>query len=226
MTPTATRLWCEAQSAMAVLTQPHLARCIFAYQSSALSMALALTFRRLKAALARNPALVVADGAPFRGYVLCKLVEARQTALALELLRCFSAPYALRLAAIDDASVYAIDNAVRTQNVELLRRLLERGFGKSSTAAMDTAAANGSVIMLKLLHEYRSDGCTKVAFQAASEHRHTHALAFLRRYRPLDVNVQPPRRVTGGFLPPELARAVGSGSMMPQPSDTMQCVVQ
>ncbi|KDO31551.1 hypothetical protein SPRG_03480 [Saprolegnia parasitica CBS 223.65] len=211
---------------MAVLTQPHLMQCIFAYQPSALSMALALTFRRLKAALAQNPALVVADGAPFRGYVLCKLVEAEHTQLALELLRCFPAPYELRLPAIPDPSVYAIDNAVRTQNVELLRRLLERGFGKSSTAAMDTAAANGSMIALQLLHEYRSDGCTKAAFKAASKRRHIHVLAFLRRHRPLDENVRPQR--PGSFLPPELARAVGSSSMMPQTSDTTQalCVVQ
>ncbi|KDO25479.1 hypothetical protein SPRG_09422 [Saprolegnia parasitica CBS 223.65] len=163
----------KSRAAYDVLTLPSLATIIFAYQGTGVSMSLALAFRKHKTKLRQLFSRPMNNEVEtFRGYVLCKLVAAKDVKLALELLAAFPERDMLALPPTNKKYVYAIDNAVRLQSVPLLTKLLERDFGKSSKAAMDAAAADGNLAMVQLLHEYRDDGCTHVramnAFQALS----------------------------------------------------------
>ncbi|EQC34330.1 hypothetical protein SDRG_08103 [Saprolegnia diclina VS20] len=150
-----------SRAAYDVLTLPSLATIIFAYQGTGVSTSLALAFQKHKTVLRQlfsRPTNVHVE--IFRGYVLCKLIAAKEVQLALELLAAFPERDMLALPPTNKKYVYTIDNAVRLQSVPLLTKLLERDFGKSSKAAMDAAATDGNLVMVQLLHEYRDDGCT------------------------------------------------------------------
>ncbi|OQS01236.1 ankyrin repeat-containing protein [Achlya hypogyna] len=50
---------------------------------------------------------------------------------------------------------------------------------KASTAAMDLAAANGHLDVVKYLHAHRNEGCTAKAFEQAISHGHDNIVKFL-----------------------------------------------
>ncbi|KDO25480.1 hypothetical protein SPRG_09423 [Saprolegnia parasitica CBS 223.65] len=151
-----------------------------------LSTLLALAFQHHKAKLGRRLSRSI-DGAVniLRGYVLCQLVAAKDVKLALELLAAFPERNMLALPPTDDMCVYAIDNAVRAQRAAA-ETMLQRDLSKSSKGATDTAAFNRSLTMVRLLHEFRNDGCTYRAFNCREGARIPGYLAFLNRNLPQD----------------------------------------
>ena len=55
-----------------------------------------------------------------------------------------------------------MDKAAEEGNLQLLIQLHTKG-NKCTTCAMDDAARNGHLEIIKWLHENRTDGCTKSA---------------------------------------------------------------
>ena len=64
----------------------------------------------------------------------------------------------------------------------LVRSLHERGF-KCSTDAMNQAAANGYLEVVRFLHEHRREGCTTLAMDDAATNGHLEVVQFLHENR-------------------------------------------
>ncbi|KAL2917122.1 hypothetical protein HK105_203186 [Polyrhizophydium stewartii] len=83
----------------------------------------------------------------------------------------------------DPLSPAAMDAAARNGHLHMVRYLHETHPHGCTTLAMDDAAANGHLAVLKFLHNNRSEGCTHRAMDLAAANGHLDVVLFLHAYR-------------------------------------------
>jgi ArsR family metal-binding transcriptional regulator len=72
----------------------------------------------------------------------------------------------------------AMDLAAQAGNLDIVIYLHEKGYS-CTTAAIDSAASNGFIEVVKFLNENRSEGCTTNAMDTASAHGHFDVVKYL-----------------------------------------------
>ncbi|OQS06654.1 hypothetical protein THRCLA_20322 [Thraustotheca clavata] len=115
----------------------------------------------------------------FRGYCLVRLIQDGNVKSALEILAVILSSDIELIPNIWYESLTTMDNAVKARSLELLKILHERSIGECTKNAMDIAAANGDLDIVRFLNENRSEGCTYRAFKMiAKKYKHYDVLAF------------------------------------------------
>ncbi|CAK4659943.1 hypothetical protein LEN26_000719 [Aphanomyces euteiches] len=119
-----------------------------------------------------------------RGYVLLRLLhDPKKLPIVYAMLRDCPVEY---MCPIDSKYQFAIDAAVRTRSLAVVRFVHECRFGRASARAMDIAATNGDLEIVQYLHKHRGEGCTQEAFLQANLRKHNAVLKFLEDARPRD----------------------------------------
>ncbi|OQS05331.1 hypothetical protein THRCLA_02523 [Thraustotheca clavata] len=186
----------QLSSSAVVLTNPSLFEFIISFQYG-LSQRLMVHFQRYRRRLARQVKLyskrasnILASPSQFRCYVLFQLIKNKRLAEAHELImsqrdELYETP--------DDIppNLYALDRAAELNDIKLVRFLNEKNLGLVTTNAMDNAAANGCITILRYLHENGTKGCSLAAFMVAEKRGHDEVLEFLKTWRPQDRTVSP-----------------------------------
>ncbi|KAG7382432.1 hypothetical protein PHYPSEUDO_004863 [Phytophthora pseudosyringae] len=80
-------------------------------------------------------------------------------------------------------SFRALNAAAQNGFLAVVRALHESGIASGSTFAMNMAAANGHLAMVQFLHFHRPEGCTSYAMDAAAAKGHLDIVKFLHFHR-------------------------------------------
>ncbi|OQR99656.1 hypothetical protein ACHHYP_05405 [Achlya hypogyna] len=181
--------------AVIVLTSPELLDLIFSYQSGieyGLNHVFKIYLDKLEAIqYTHHPAYCrLVDPRYLRGYILCRLLDEGDHAMAMVLLQSYPHGEIIIMEGLPFNLRQTMDHAARAGNLPLLRLLHERNLGYCSKHAMDGAAQNGDLKIVKFLHRYRTEGCSRRAFKKAK--KHPPVLAFLTTYRPHEKNTPTP----------------------------------
>jgi hypothetical protein len=79
----------------------------------------------------------------------------------------------------------AIDDAAKNGRLDIVEWLHLKGLN-ASTGAMDRAATDDHLKVVKFLNENRSEGCTLIAFRSAVRNNHLEVVQFLFEHRRAD----------------------------------------